>query len=173
MTTYFAPVETDEQTHELAAIAGAIWNEYWPAIIGQNQTSYMIERFLSYDAIARDMAENDYEYWFVVADKDEPTERIVGFTGGHNEPETNRFFISKIYLFAQERGKHFASDVIAFYNDLCLKRGFSAMYLTVNKHNELGIRAYQGKGFETIDAVAADIGHGFVMDDFIMERRAQ
>ena len=173
MTTCFVPVETDEQTHELAIMAHDIWNEYWPAIIGQEQTTYMVERFQSYDAITRDMAENDYEYWFVVTDKDEPTERIVGFTGGHNEPETNRFFISKIYLLEQERGKHFASDVVAFYNDLCLQRGFSAMYLTVNKRNELGIRAYQGKGFETIDAVAADIGHGFVMDDFIMERRAQ
>mgnify|MGYP004547496767 FL=1 len=173
MTTYFIPVETDEQTHQLANMATAIWNEYWPAIIGQEQTTYMIERFQSYDAITRDMAENDYEYWFVVADKDEPTERIVGFTGGHNESETNRFFISKIYLLAQERGKHFASDVIAFYNDLCLKREFSAMHLTVNKHNELGIRAYQGKGFETIDAVETDIGQGFIMDDFIMERRAQ
>ena len=173
MTTYFVPVETNEQTRELASMANAIWNEYWPAIIGQDQTSYMIERFLSYDAITRDMTENDYEYWFVVADKDEPTERIVGFTGGHNEPETNRFFISKIYLFAQERGKHFASDVITFYNNLCLQRGLAAMYLTVNKRNELGIRAYQGKRFETIDAVATDIGHGFVMDDFIMERRAQ
>ena len=100
-------------------------------------------------------------------------ERIVGFTGGHNEPETNRFFISKIYLFAQERGKHFASDVIAFYNDLCLQRGLTAMYLTVNKYNELGVRAYQGKGFEIIDAVETDIGRGFIMDDFIMERRAQ
>ena len=47
------------------------------------------------------------------------------------------------------------------------------MYLTVNKYNELGVRAYQGKGFETIDAVETDIGHGFIMDDFIMERRAQ
>ena len=173
MTTCFVPVETDEQTHELAIMAHDIWNEYWPAIIGQEQTTYMVERFQSYDAITRDMAENDYEYWFVVTDKDEPTERIVGFTGGHNEPETNRFFISKIYLLEQERGKHFASDVIAFYNDLCLQRGLAAMYLTVNKRNELGIRAYQGKGFETIDAVAADIGHGFIMDDFIMERRAQ
>ena len=48
-----------------------------------------------------------------------------------------------------------------------------AMYLTVNKHNDLGIRAYLGKGFETIDAVETDIGNGFVMDDFIMEKRVE
>ena len=44
------------------------------------------------------------------------------------------------------------------------------MYLTVNKHNELGVRAYNGTGFEVIDAVETDIGEGFIMDDYIMER---
>lgn len=97
--------------------------------------------------------------------------RIVGYTGGHDEPETNRYFISKIYLFAHERGCGFASKTIRFYEDLCRERGLSAMYLTVNKHNDLGIRAYEGKGFETIDSVVTDIGEGFVMDDFIMEKR--
>ena len=44
------------------------------------------------------------------------------------------------------------------------------MYLTVNTGNELGIRAYRGKGFETIEAVETDIGSGYIMDDYIMEK---
>ena len=44
------------------------------------------------------------------------------------------------------------------------------MYLTVNKYNELAIRAYVGKGFETIDSVETDIGEGFIMDDFVMQK---
>ena len=99
--------------------------------------------------------------------------RIAGYTGGRVEPETNRFFISKVYLRAEERGKGFASRVIAFYERLCLERGLDAMYLTVNKQNDLGIRAYLGKGFETIDAVETDIGNGFVMDDYIMEKHVE
>ena len=55
--------------------------------------------------------------------------------------------------------------------DAQFERGLRAMYLTVNKGNELGIRAYKGTGFETIDAVRTDIGSGFVMDDYIMEKR--
>ena len=90
---------------------------------------------------------------------------------GASEPETNRFFISKIYLRAEERGHGFASQTIRFYEDLCRARGLAALYLTVNKHNDLGVRAYRGKGFETIDSVETDIGQGFIMDDFIMEKR--
>lgn len=169
MTIAFVPVKTPEEQEELAEMAGAIWREYWPALIGETQTEYMIENFQSLEAVKRQMSEEAYEYWNVVYEEDGEA-RVVGYTGGHEEPETNRFFISKIYLKAEERGRGFASKVIAFYENLCKERGLSAMYLTVNKYNELGIRAYRGKGFETIDAVETDIGHGFIMDDYIMEK---
>ena len=160
-------VKTTPDQEELASLASQIWNEYWPALIGQDQTNYMVERFQSLPAIQRDMAEHAYEYWFVM-DEDGQT---CGYTGGHVEPETNRFFISKIYLKSSCRGRHLAADVISFYVGLCRERGLAAMYLTVNKHNELGIRCYRGRGFAVIDAVETSIGEGFVMDDYIMEKK--
>ena len=141
MTTAFTPVETPDDRARLAALADEIWHEYWPALIGEAQTDYMVERFQSLAAIERDMAEHAYEYWFLQAEDDG---RIVGYTGGHVEVQTNRFFISKIYLLAEERGR-----------------------------NELGSRAYLGTGFRTIDAVETDIGNGFIMDDYIMEKRIE
>ena len=175
MPVSFEPVATPKQQEELAQLAAEIWNEYWPALIGQAQTTYMVEKFQSLPAIRRDMAENAYEYWFVqTAEADEADatagRRTVGFTGGHVEPATNRFFISKVYLLAAERGKGYASATIRHYERLCRERGLGAMYLTVNKGNELGIRAYRGNGFTVIDAVETDIGQGFIMDDYIMER---
>lgn len=170
MNVSFVPVEEGSDQEKLAEMAHTIWNEYWPALIGQEQVDYMVENFQSLNAIKQDMAERAYEYWFLRAEEADGSSRIVGYTGGHEEPETNRYFISKIYLLAEERGRGFASKTIRFYEELCRKRGLRAMYLTVNKHNELGIRAYKGKGFETIDAVVTDIGNGFVMDDFIMEK---
>lgn len=191
MSVAFQPVKSAEDTEQLADLANEIWHEYWPALIGKAQTDYMVEQFQSLSAIKRDMTEHAYEYWFVVAqeedgrsdantgenenagkneaDAERAASRIVGYTGGHVEPETNRFFISKIYLRAEERGKGFASQTIRFYEDLCRTRNLHAAYLTVNKHNDLGIRAYRAKGFETIDAVETDIGNGFIMNDYIME----
>ena len=174
MSLSFIPVKTVKDQEVLARLAGEIWREYWPAHIGAAQTEYMIEKFQSFEAIKRDMAEHDYEYWFLVAterNEDSVERSVVGFTGGHNEPETNRFFISKIYLFPEARGRGYARRAIEFYEDLCFARGFEAMYLTVNKYNELGIRAYEGTGFETIDSVETDIGEGYIMDDYIMELR--
>lgn len=101
-----------------------------------------------------------------------PYRRVVGYTGGHAEAD-GRFFVSKIYLLKDHRGKGLCSETIRFYETLCRDRGLGAMYLTVNKHNEMGIRAYKAKGFETIDAVETDIGNGFVMDDYIMEKKVR
>ncbi len=168
MEVTFAPVSTPADQEALAKLASEIWHEYWPALIGPEQTDYMVENFQSLEAIKRDMAENAYEYWFVV----DEAGKTVGYTGGHEEPETSRFFISKIYLLAEERGKHYASQVIAFYAALCRDRDLHSMYLTVNKRNELGIRAYLGKGFVTIESVETDIGNGFIMDDYVMEKEA-
>lgn len=163
----FISVETPEDRQHLAALADEIWHEYWPTLIGSEQTDYMVEQFQSLNAIERSIREDAYEYWFL---RDENDGRIVGYTGGHAEPATNRYFISKIYLLKDERGHGFASATIRFYENICRERGFDAMYLTVNKQNELAVRAYVGKGFETIDAVETDIGSGFIMDDYIMEK---
>ena len=141
MSIAFDPVRTADDRQRLAALADEIWHEYWPALIGDAQTDYMVENFQSLEAIERDMREHAYEYWFMRA---EDNGRIAGYTGGCVEPETNRFFISKVYLRAEERGKGFASRAIAFYERLCRERGLDAMYLTVNKRNDLGIRAYLG-----------------------------
>ena len=186
MSLSFIPVKTVADQELLARIAGEIWRGYWPALIGEGQTEYMIERFQSFQAITRDMAEHDYEYWLLVATEQgadasdggldsisaavSPKKSIVGFTGGRSEPDTNRFFISKVYLFPEARGHGYARRTMEFFEDLCFARGHAAMYLTVNKHNDLGIRAYKGTGFEVIDSVETDIGHGFIMDDYIMQR---
>ena len=179
MAVTFIPVTTPGDQQRLADLAASIWREYWPALIGEAQTEYMVANFQSLEAIRRDMAAETepYEYWFVVSDATdgrggeacEP--HVVGYTGGHTEAATSRFFISKIYLLSEERGRGYATRIIEFYEDLCRERGLSAMYLTVNKHNDLGIRAYLGRGFTVIDAVQTDIGEGFVMDDYIMQKR--
>ena len=48
--------------------------------------------------------------------------------------------------------------------------GLSNIYLTVNKDNINAIRTYEKLGFKNIDSLVTDIGNGFVMDDFKMQK---
>ena len=52
--------------------------------------------------------------------------------------------------------------------EVCREKGLSSIYLTVNKHNS-SKQVYEALGFKTTREEVTDIGHGVVMDDYIME----
>ena len=49
------------------------------------------------------------------------------------------------------------------------KRGLNSLWLTVNKGNP-AVSTYQQWGFRIAAAIVMDIGGGFVMDDYRMEK---
>ena len=53
---------------------------------------------------------------------------------------------------------------------LCQAEKLPAIYLTVNKKNFHAIEVYKYFGFHQTDAVVTDIGSGFVMNDYIMQK---
>ena len=64
------PVTSPQDIDALAELASEIWNEYFPPIIGQAQVDYMLGKFQSALAIARQIREDGYAYYLVV-DEDE------------------------------------------------------------------------------------------------------
>ena len=164
MATQFIQVKGDDQIEALAVLADTIWHEYWPPIISAEQTDYMIEKFQSKPAIIDQLENRSYEYYFI-----NDGERNVGIIG--LQPDGEKLFLSKLYLLKDARGQGFASDAFTFLEGICRERELEAIWLTVNKHNRQAIDVYKVKGFETVRKQTTDIGEGFFMDDFIMEKR--
>jgi RimJ/RimL family protein N-acetyltransferase len=54
-----------------------------------------------------------------------------------------------------------------------LEVGARSIHLRVNKGNERAIAAYRRNGYAVRESLVADIGGGFVMDDFVMQRDLQ
>ena len=79
-------------------------------------------------------------------------------------------FLSKLYVQSEYRGRGIPRAVFAFISDLSRKEGLNKIYLTVNKYNTHAIDVYKHHGFYEIDAVVTDIGCGYVMDDFILQK---
>ena len=154
--------ETDTQVREIADLAKVIWNEHFTPIIGKDQVDYMVEKFQSYPALKEQLSEG-YEYYQIFSDGE-----FCGYTGIH-PGEDNRLFLSKLYLKKESRGHHLATGAFSFLKEICRERGYSAIWLTCNKHNDNSLGVYRHFGFEIIDTQEADIGGGFIMDDYIME----
>lgn len=154
--------ETDTQVREIADLAKVIWNEHFTPIIGKDQVNYMVEKFQSYTALKEQISE-EYEYYQIFSGGE-----FCGYTGIH-PGEDNRLFLSKLYLKKESRGHHLATGAFSFLKEICRERGYSAIWLTCNKHNDNSRGVYRHFGFEIIDTQEADIGGGFIMDDYIME----
>ena len=58
---------------------------------------------------------------------------------------------------------------INFLINLCKERGLGRIRLTCNIHNQDTLTAYDHLGFKIVESAVADIGNGFVMDDYILE----
>ena len=52
----------------------------------------------------------------------------------------------------------------------CSEEKLQAIYLTVNKYNTRAYDIYIKNGYEVIDDVVTDIGNGYVMDDYVMQK---
>lgn len=155
--------ESDDQLRRVAAIADGIWHEYFPCIISEGQIDYMVEKFCSFEAMKENIAKEDYSYYFIKRNGED-----IGYTAA--KPDNGRLFLSKLYLKKEERGKKYARRAIEFYVNYSRENGLGAIWLTVNKHNDSTIAAYKAMGFEITGEGVADIGNGYVMDDYYMEK---
>lgn len=154
---------TIEQLPTLETLASTIWKEYFITIISQEQINYMLEKFQSKSAMLEQITNHNYHYYFI---KD--NDSIIGYTGVSLEKD--KLFLSKLYLSKKVRGQGIASFAFDFLETLAKQNNKQSIYLTVNKYNDHTIDVYKAKGFKVIDDVVTDIGQGYVMDDYIMEK---
>ena len=146
---------------QLSKFAGELWHDAYDGLLGGAQVDHMMRTIQSEEAIRRQIEKENYIYFFLF---------FEGARAGYCalKPEEEKLFLSKLYLSEKFRGRGLGQRALREVADCARRLGLKSVYLTVNKHNDLAIRAYKGKGFATIDAVETDIGGGFVMDDYVM-----
>jgi ribosomal protein S18 acetylase RimI-like enzyme len=146
------------------SLAYSIWREYFPPIIGSPQVEYMLEKFQSHRAISNQIEKNGFIYYLL----EDKNGKRVGYFAVVPHPE--ELFLSKLYITVENRGKGYARCVLEFIETFAKGKGLSKITLTVNKNNTDSINAYKKLGFVITDSRVTDIGDGFVMDDYKMEK---
>lgn len=153
--------ETDSEIQNIATLAEEIWNQHFVPIIGKAQVDYMVEKFQSYPALKSQIENDGYEYYQIYS-----SHTLAGYTGIHQEKDS--LFLSKLYIKEDFRGQHLATEAFQFLVNLCKERKLDRIWLTCNKHNTNTLAIYDHLGFKITDEQVADIGNGFVMDDYIL-----
>lgn len=158
----FVKVTDNETLKQLAVLADEIWHEHFVNIIGKEQTDYMVKKFQSFEAMQEQIANQNYSYYAMMSNN-----VIFGYFA--IMPDDKKLFLSKLYIHASKRNQGHASSAIEFIKKFCRKNGYGTIWLTTNRHNSASIDKYLHMGFKIAREQQADIGNGFVMDDYIME----
>lgn len=158
----FHEVKSDSNLALIENMANTIWHEHYTPIIGTEQVNYMLDKFQSVSTM-RDQINQGYQYFLINFN-----DNAVGYLSF--EKRENVLFLSKIYLLKSERGKGIGRKAMEFV--VSVAKGFTCtkVSLTVNKFNLNSIRAYERAGFKKKGELVQDIGNGFVMDDYLMEK---
>jgi len=160
-TINFIEATNEKQLSQLAALAHAIWNDYYPAMIGQQQVDYMLEKFQTLNAI-QEQINQGYIYYLVSNNH----QNNLGYFSV--QIKDHALFLSKFYLAAGSRGRGLGKETMRFIEQLARENKCTNIWLTVNKNNLNSIKIYQKIGFTITGSCETTIGQGFVMDDYKM-----
>ena len=154
-------VESRAQIEMVAALAQEIWMQHYVPIIGAAQVEYMLEKFQSPAAIARQIAAEGYEYYLAPGS---------GYLALVPDAPKKSMLLSKIYVKAESRGTGLGRALAEFAEKRGAECGCRELWLTVNRNNAGSIAFYERMGFRKTREVVTDIGGGFVMDDWWMAK---
>jgi diamine N-acetyltransferase len=155
-------VSTENHRDIIESLAREIWTEHYIPFIGEQQVDYMLARYQSKQAIKEQIASG--VLYFLI----EEGQVFIGYIAVR--PMGEELFLSKIYLRSSHRARGYGKKAVQFVETLARERGLRKIVLTVNKNNTAAIRAYEKIGFSNVGSLVQDIGSGFVMDDYAMEK---
>jgi len=139
-----------------------VWPKTYAAILSQDQIDYMLDKMYSIESLQKQM-DSGSQFIFVY-EGDEP----VGFAA-YFEKSPSVFKLDKIYILPSQQGKGTGRYVIDHIVDEIKREGATALQLQVNRYNKAK-NFYEKLGFVVIDEKDFDIGNGFFMNDYVMEK---
>jgi GNAT superfamily N-acetyltransferase len=156
---------SDADILPVCALAREIWLQHYPGIITVRQIEYMLAQRYSPDAIRAQVQAG--EAWW---DKLEVRGELCGFASYERGAQALTVKLDKLYVHQMIRGKGYGASLIGHVARAASRQGMDTLTLQVNRYNHGSVAAYLRAGFAVARTVKVDIGNGFVMDDYVMEK---
>jgi len=142
------------------------WPITYGEILSKEQLSYMLDLFYSTEALTEQYDKK--EQLFYMIDEDETNIGFIGIEHYYKGKTITK--IHKIYLLPETQGKGIGKKVIDEIGKLALENNSTILSLNVNRFNS-ALGFYKKIGFEVVDEVNIEIGNGYLMEDYVMEKK--
>lgn len=163
MTTIEA---TKDHLFIIQALADKIWPHTFREILTEEQISYMMNMMYSTPSLEKQMEELNHHY-ILANDSGE----YLGYLSYElNYKGTNTTKIHKIYILPSIQGKGVGRFLIETVEEIALRNDNNELSLNVNRFNK-ALDFYKRIGFDVVNSEDIDIGNGFLMEDFVLNKK--
>lgn len=164
MITITEAAVTDIQT--IQHIAYQTWPDTYGEILSKVQLMYMLDHFYSEETLTDNMLNKKHH--FLLAKENGIALGFASNEHNYNQRKVTR--IHKIYILPQTQGKGIGKLLLDKIEALAKENHSVTLSLNVNRMNK-ALTFYQKIGFKIVADENIEIGHGYLMEDFVMEKQ--
>lgn len=163
-------ITISEATVEDFSIIQKIAYETWPVtygnILSKTQLDYMLDKFYSNVTLHQNFTEKDHRFLLIADERG-----MLGFASyEHHYQQATVTRLHKLYVLPQAQGKGAGKLLLDEVERLAQENQQNKVSLNVNKFNN-AYAFYLKNGYEKIGEIDIPIGDGFLMEDFVMEKK--
>ncbi|MGQ5525555.1 GNAT family N-acetyltransferase [Chitinimonas sp. PSY-7] len=155
--------ETDFET--VARLGNDIWRSHYAKMISMAQIDFMLAGRYAANKL-RSYLDSDSRWMMLLRLADEP----VGYCSYAHTEIPGELKLEQLYLLQEHKGKGLGGLMLRHVETQARKLGMRVLLLQVNKQNADAIAVYRKAGFTVREEAVFDIGGGYVMDDYVMEK---
>lgn len=147
-------------------LSDVAWPHTFRELLSPEQITYMMNMMYSTPSLQKQIGEQNHHY--LLAKDDNGYLGYLSYEMNYNDSRLTK--VHKIYILPDAQGKGVGRFFIENISEIARDNGAKGLSLNVNKYNDKAINFYRRMGFDIHHSEENDIGDGFIMDDYVMNK---
>lgn len=140
------------------------WHDTYDKILSPKQVTYMLDMMYSREAITEQIAIKGHHFLLL-----SESEKYLGFASYELNYLSGTTKLHKLYVLPETQGKGAGRLLITAIEEAAVNNNNDIVSLNVNRYND-AVNFYLKNGYTKAGEEDINIGNGYIMEDFIMQK---
>lgn len=157
-------IASSEDISTIQDIAYQTWPVTYKNILSNEQLLYMLNLFYHKDALQKQFEDNSFSFIISLTNNNS-----VGFAIYSIISSDGHYKLDKLYILPESQSKGIGKFMLDFILSDLKNKNAKRLTLNVNRNNK-AVEFYLKQNFKIIKEEDNDIGNGYFMNDYVMEK---
>lgn len=146
-------------------IAHTTWYPTFEDILAEEQIQYMLEMMYSRESLTEQIEIKKHNFY--LAEENNIALGFISVELHYQKQYTAK--IHKIYILPSAQGKGVGKLLMQKAEEIAREQKLKKLSFNVNRFNK-ALNFYENLGYQTVKSEDIDIGNGYLMEDFVLEK---